>query len=101
MKPELSIEAFEIENFKGIKKTSIKDLPNHAPWIFVTGENGFGKTSLLQALASAMAGEERHNFDYFEEVKGKVKIQLKLHAFNQAYGVTPNASKNNPWQMFP
>lgn len=101
MKPELSIESFEIRNFKGIKHTSIKKLPSNAPWIFITGENGFGKTSILQALASAMAGEERHNFDYFDLQESNVKIKVKLHFFEDSYGVESNIAGKNNWIMFP
>jgi predicted ATPase len=32
------------------------NLPTKAPWIFITGENGDGKTSFLQAMAIVLAG---------------------------------------------
>jgi predicted ATP-binding protein involved in virulence len=50
----ISLKSIEIENYAGIKKTGLKDLPSDAQWIFLTGENGFGKTSVLQAIAKAI-----------------------------------------------
>lgn len=51
------LSSFLFKNFLGIKSTSIKNLPTDAPWIFITGENGFGKTSILRAIASGLFGE--------------------------------------------
>lgn len=47
----IALKAFHIQNFRGIKDTKIEDLPLDAHWIFLTGENGFGKTSVLQGIA--------------------------------------------------
>lgn len=47
------IESFHISKFKIINEVKIDNLPN-ANWIFVTGENGYGKTILLQAIATAL-----------------------------------------------
>lgn len=51
-----AIRRFYIRNYRGIKECTIEKLPLNAQWIFVTGENGFGKTSLLQALAAGLFG---------------------------------------------
>jgi energy-coupling factor transporter ATP-binding protein EcfA2 len=53
----ITLKSVKIENFGGIERTSLKDLPYNAQWIFLTGENGFGKTSVLQAIASAFDPE--------------------------------------------
>ena len=47
-----AVLGFQIEHFGGIKKTEVHDLPNSAKWIFLTGENGYGKTTVLQAVAA-------------------------------------------------
>jgi len=44
-----------IENFQGVKSAIIKDLRPDANWIFITGENGYGKTTLLQAIALGLS----------------------------------------------
>lgn len=52
----ISLKSIEIEHFAGIKHTSLKDLPGDAQWIFLTGENGFGKTSVLRGIAMGLDG---------------------------------------------
>lgn len=55
-KKDLALKDLEVYNFKGIKRILIKNLPKNTRWIFLTGENGFGKTSLLQAIAAGLYG---------------------------------------------
>lgn len=52
-----SIKDFRIKNFQGIKDTSLSDLPATAKWIFITGKNGFGKTSLLRGITIGLYGK--------------------------------------------
>lgn len=47
----VSLSGIQIENFQGVISTSLNGLPHDARWIFITGENGYGKTTILQALA--------------------------------------------------
>lgn len=47
-----AVLGFRIEQYNGIKKTEVLDMPSSAKWIFLTGENGYGKTTVLQALAA-------------------------------------------------
>ena len=52
--PSIELKSFHIKNYKGIIDTKVENIPSGTQWIFLTGENGFGKTSVLQALASAL-----------------------------------------------
>lgn len=55
------LEWFEIENFKGIEQLRLefpKPTSEREPWLMVLGENGTGKSSILQALALALMGEQ-------------------------------------------
>ena len=54
----ISLKSIQIENYAGIKKTAIEDLPGDAQWIFLTGENGFGKTSVLRGIGLALFNHE-------------------------------------------
>ncbi len=47
-----------VANFQGIKELIIENLPLNNRWIFLTGENGFGKTSVLRAIAKGLVGDE-------------------------------------------
>ena len=48
------IARIRIENFGPIKEVEIDEIPFSTQWIFFTGENGTGKTSILRALATAL-----------------------------------------------
>lgn len=47
--------SFSIENYKGIKHAECDGLED-ANWVFLTGENGSGKTSVLQAVDIILEG---------------------------------------------
>lgn len=83
-KPTYSIESFQFENFKGIKKVEVKNLSEGAPWIFLTGENGFGKTSVLQAIATCFASSEELSFLPIS-MKRYVNNRCKIHEFEKEY----------------
>jgi uncharacterized protein (TIGR02646 family) len=59
------IEWIEIENFKAIERIKLtfptpSEDPNRdrEPWLMILGENGTGKSSILQAVALALMGEK-------------------------------------------
>jgi len=54
----IAIKQFKIANFNSIKYAEAVDIPVDTQWIFLTGENGFGKTSVLQAIAIGMYGDK-------------------------------------------
>ena len=43
-----------------VYKRQIQDLPLNAKWIYITGENGIGKTILLQAIALGLTNYEEN-----------------------------------------
>jgi predicted ATP-binding protein involved in virulence len=50
-----ALKRIVISNFQGIRNLDLLDLPPFAQWIFITGENGFGKTSFLKAIATGLS----------------------------------------------
>lgn len=54
--PSIELKSFHIKNYKGIIDTKVENIPSGTQWIFLTGENGFGKTSVLQALVAHAHG---------------------------------------------
>lgn len=48
------LRGFTIKNFGSIKELEINNISEGCKWIFLTGENGAGKTSLLRALATGL-----------------------------------------------
>ncbi len=58
------VEEFTIENIKGFEKIKLEMVDkkkNPAPWITLLGENGGGKSTVLQALGLLLAGPENVN----------------------------------------
>lgn len=82
------IEYFEIQNFKGIEYINIDFRSikgENAPWMMILGENGFGKTSILQAISIALMGESKReevtkgyigNFVNYNEGTATIRIGL-------------------------
>ena len=51
------LKEIKIKNFHGIKDLSININEEEVPqWIFLTGKNGYGKTSILQAITAGFVG---------------------------------------------
>ena len=46
----IALKSFHIKGYRGIIDTELVTIPDNTQWIFLTGENGFGKTSVLQAI---------------------------------------------------
>lgn len=70
-----ALSSLEVNDFQGITSQTIgigNDalIPLNTQWIILTGENGFGKTSFLRAIAIGLAGDETNELkkDYY---KGK------------------------------
>ena len=79
---DFSIKQFVIEDFQDIHHIHIKDIPVDTQWIFLTGENGYGKTTLLQALTIGLFGESDENKDLLNLYKpipecSKIGIEYK------------------------
>jgi predicted ATP-binding protein involved in virulence len=51
-----ALKRLYVSNYQGIENLELYNLPQSAQWIFITGENGFGKTSLLKAIAAGLVG---------------------------------------------
>ncbi|MEL7122718.1 MAG: AAA family ATPase, partial [Bacteroidota bacterium] len=59
-----SIHRIEIKNFKSIKTLNLDFPKAHSieePWMVLLGENGTGKSSVIQAIALTLSGENKAN----------------------------------------
>ena len=52
------IKSIKVNNYHELKNVSIQNIETDTQWIFVTGENGYGKTSLLQSIVIGFLGNE-------------------------------------------
>lgn len=52
------IGSFCIENYRSILKVGLDNIPVDSQWIFLTGENGVGKSNIIKALSRAIGFEK-------------------------------------------
>ncbi|RYF26667.1 MAG: hypothetical protein EOO42_00845 [Flavobacteriales bacterium] len=77
-----AVLSFKIQNIEGIRNVELINLSPKAKWIFLTGENGYGKSTLLKAIAAGLAGNyignenfrsiirlQCHKEDHFDSLK--------------------------------
>ena len=79
-----SIKQFQIEDYHGIVKTGIKGIPLDTQWIFLTGENGFGKTCVLQAIVIGLFGNRDGEY-ILTDGKCSANVELKIKGENWIY----------------
>jgi energy-coupling factor transporter ATP-binding protein EcfA2 len=87
------LKYFRILNFSPIADIKIEDIPDGCRWIFITGENGAGKTSILKALATGLTS----NIDGGEpvaDVKSDFVLELGFDSVNGV--VSRTISHNDP-----
>jgi predicted ATPase len=65
----LALQQFFIKDFHDIREIHVKDIPNNTKWIFLTGENGYGKTSILQALVITLLGKNEDDGELLDKQK--------------------------------
>ncbi|MWB92737.1 AAA family ATPase [Flavobacterium sp. GA093] len=70
------IQSFQISNYGPIDCCNLKDIPVNTQWIFLTGENGVGKTSILKALATSIGHRKMNEIESKENKKFKVELNL-------------------------
>jgi hypothetical protein len=76
-----ALSRIEVLDFQGIKHLVVPNIPTNAQWIFLTGENGFGKTSILRAIAKGLVGDE----DFMEPLPPKSHIYINGYHWNEPF----------------
>jgi predicted ATPase len=70
-----SIAKLHIQHFHSIKNLHLPTVPINSKWIFLTGENGAGKSLILQAIALSFLNQR---FD-FAGLTDDTRIKLEIH----------------------
>lgn len=94
------VERIEISNLRAIADLNIKvseESESGLPWLMLLGENGTGKSSILQAVSLALAGpgmaarlihEQRLRPDTFIRAeRSSAEVHLKLNGFDSLHSV--------------
>jgi len=71
-----ALRDLNIKNYQGIRDTALFNLPAASKWIFITGENGYGKSSVLQAITLGL-NDDRVLDGYLD---AESRIEVVLHA---------------------
>ena len=81
----ITLRTISIKHFQGIQDAEIdEELPANSPWIFLTGENGYGKTSVLRAIALGLS-----NFDSNREyITDKVKLDMSYRKNGELFSLS-------------
>jgi predicted ATP-binding protein involved in virulence len=92
-----ALSRIEIFDFQGIKHLTISNIPLNAQWIFLTGENGFGKTSILRAIAKGLVGDE----EFVESLPKESRIYINGYNWNNPffYVASPKKTADNDFQI--
>jgi len=92
----INIMQVSLNNFLGIDNLKIENIPIDSQWIFLTGENGFGKSSILKGIASCLFGKyidmnnsfiefNDHDFYHMNVYSKEFNFIIKFEKF-AAYG---------------
>ena len=80
------LESLHIKNFYGIKALEV-EFPRNAPWIFLTGENGYGKTNILQAVARGLSNSnDNKQYEAIKPLQKDSSIMVKVNGAKLTVG---------------
>ncbi len=72
-----SLKQLAVKDFQGIKELSVESIPVDTQWIFLVGENGFGKSTVLQAIFIGLNGALDGNTPLLENKHGSIQVEYK------------------------
>ena len=65
-----------VASYQDIRETHIKNIPIDSKWIFVLGDNGYGKTSLLRSIVLGLFGWQDGDKNLLEDAFTKVGVEF-------------------------
>ncbi|AQG80305.1 LuxR C-terminal-related transcriptional regulator [Spirosoma montaniterrae] len=72
-----SIKRIKIVNYQDLRNVELVDIPIDSKWIFLAGQNGYGKTSLLRSVVLGLFGSHDEGVMLVESAKTKVGLEYK------------------------
>jgi AAA15 family ATPase/GTPase len=74
-----SLKQLKVKDFQGINQegTSIDDIPVDSQWIFLVGENGFGKTTILQSIFLGLNGVMDGSTNLLDDKNSSIQVEYK------------------------
>jgi AAA15 family ATPase/GTPase len=90
-----SLKQIKIQSYKTIYYIEITSIPIDTPWIFLTGENGFGKTSILRAIVIGFIGRKDEEETLIDDYDTKIGVELYHNGISTIKHLWDNSSTNN------
>ena len=88
-----------IINFQGIYLLQ-ENLPFNAPWIFLTGNNGYGKTNILQAIARVLSAEgDELSYNALHPLSEETTITIDFCGFKKTLKKTVDNKTSLPYRI--
>lgn len=87
------LKSLSVVDFQGVRHAKIENLPVDTNWVLLVGENGFGKSTILQAIMLGLHGSKDGSYDYVQIKEAKISLIYK----NENENITNNLRLNvNP-----
>lgn len=71
------LKSLKAQNFQGIKHATIENLPVDTQWVFLVGENGFGKSTVLQSILLGLHGSKDGNYELIQDREIRIQVEYK------------------------
>jgi len=88
-----SLKAFRVKNFDPIEDASFGKISLNTPFIFIVGENGSGKTSLMKSIAIALENGAYDPGYMNNDTTWKIDFTINHNGSSVPYSI----SKNTPY----
>jgi predicted ATP-binding protein involved in virulence len=93
-----ALKQVHIKGFQSIKNLKIDAIPVDAQWIFITGKNGSGKSSILKAIAAGIVGDViQEHIRPSTEKDCIISIELLQDDMNQ---IQTLKSEDRRWELY-
>jgi hypothetical protein len=93
-----AIKQIQVRDYHGIIETGVR-LPVDARWIFLTGENAYGKTAILRALAIGLFGPIDQDTILLDR-SNKSRIDVEFYNNNETLKNSIGTSDFKPFTRF-
>lgn len=71
------LKGLSVANFQGIKHATIENLPVDTQWVFLVGENGFGKSTVLQSIMLGLHGSKDGSYELIQNREIRIQVEYK------------------------
>ena len=91
------LRGFSIKRFAQISNMTVSTIPKGCRWIFLTGENGTGKTTVLRALAAALLNNNDRGHRIVPDFEVEISLETPFYDDNQLVKGSDEIAENIPY----